>query len=134
VILFIHNCNRLHLCCNRPMSAGNCLRLVILGLNTEKLRVLFLSSRAPVPTGPGYNAPLAPSSRRPCLLLIRNKPSNFFVVTSLKLFHHTYAGTQLLRAVHESFEGSNGSDTCLSNEVERKFQIRTNMWLQRALE
>jgi len=48
-----------------PYDTGNWLTLGILDLVKEKLSVRTITSRAPVPTGPGYDIPLVPPSRRP---------------------------------------------------------------------
>jgi len=68
-------------------------------------------------------------------LFIRNNHIDHFVTDSLKLsayaLTHNYSKPRA-----DSFSGSNGSDTCFSNEVyvNRKIRIRTKMFWQRALE
>jgi len=66
-------------------------------------------------------------------VVIRNKSSDFVVAASVKLSAHTLAHNYSEKYTNRS-RGSNGSDTCFSNEVERKIQICTNMLLQRTLE
>jgi len=53
---------------------------------------------------------------------MRYKPSDFFVTASLKLSAHTLAQNYSQPRANRS-RGSNGSDTCVSNKVERKIQI-----------
>jgi len=66
-------------------------------------------------------------------VVIRNKSSDFVVAASVNLSTHTLAHSYSETYTNRS-RGSNGSDTCFSNELERKIQICTNMLLQRTLQ
>jgi len=63
-------------------------------------------------------------------LLVRNNPTDFFVVVSLKLSVCTLAHNYS-ELCDNCLRGSNNSQTFFSNKVERKMQIRTNMLLQK---
>jgi len=56
------------------------------------------------------------------LLVTRNKTSDFFVAAYLKLSFHPLAYSHSEQRANRS-RRSNGSDTCVLNEVERKIQI-----------
>ena len=68
-----------------------------------------------------------PQSYFHTLVLIGSKPTDFFLAFSEIIRSHL--GTQLVRATRKSFEGSNGPETCFSNEVERTIHISTNRLL-----